>query len=471
MAVSVDEEDVNAGAPAHSDVRMVLHKIRPMWVPIFLGSISRGILLPNFVYIFLDFFARQYTNLPHDQIQCETTPSASYCKAAVNDNVEWSTIMGFVASAMHFMLGPFLGALSDTVGRRPVIITSTLLSLPVVIAFALGVYGDLSLYVAFALTPLNDLPVLAIWFAYVVDLLKMENDCSTAFGLITAAAMGSTMIGISIGSSLSVHAGLAVMLVTDLGMVVPYLIIFLPESLPKEKRKPMLWRESAPGLGMKILARNGLFMRLTLIVVGHTFLTAGFQRYAVSYVQKFLPWPKSANNMALGLGMLSSICWATCGLPCITQRAGDVGALSVAVVATILLAVTFVLMSTPAEVLVLIALFQGPGVLAFPAVSAIKSRLVSDHEQGLLQGALNTAKTVAEACGPLFFGMMFEAFDSSAEWTVASTTPIILGASLYLPILWLLADLPRWLKMYGHHGNVEGRQQLLGDSSDVPFLE
>ncbi|CAE7565341.1 Hiat1 [Symbiodinium natans] len=98
-----------------------------------------------------------------------------YCQAAINDNLFWSSVIGAAGSFLHFALGPFLGALSDSIGRRPVIVLCSLLGYPSLLALMLFVYRNTSLYYTFALLPLAELPVLAIWFAFIVDLMEERS--------------------------------------------------------------------------------------------------------------------------------------------------------------------------------------------------------------------------------------------------------------------------------------------------------
>ncbi|CAL1160170.1 unnamed protein product [Cladocopium goreaui] len=250
----------------------------------------------------------------------------------------------------------------------------------------------------------------------------------------------------------------------------------------------MQWRAAAPGLGLSILARNQLFVQLSTLVVGSTFIGTGFQRVSSSFLQKYIRWPKSCNNLAFIIGCSSSIIWAGGGLS-ITHRAmGDVGSLGLALWAGALYMLCFACVTQQWQVYILNAVLLGPQALAFPAISAIKSRLVAEHEQGLLQGALTTGKSIAECIGPILFGFLFEAFsrpfegdsgDSGhsqfasrclccASWFQQNFTfsygfnhriPILIAFLLCLPLLCLTAVIPQKLANF--------EQQLLDRTVNI----
>lgn len=435
------------------DFYKVAGQLGSVWIPVLFGGLSTGIRTTNLSYLGLNFFAQQYTDLRPEDIRCEDTPEASYCQAAINDNLFWSTTIGAIGSVLHFVLGPFLGALSDAIGRRPVILLCSLLGYPSLVSLALFVYRNVSMYITFALMPLGELPVLAIWFAYIVDLIEDSRDSSVAFGLVSAGALLSTMVGATVGNFLSLQEGVAAMMFFDIIILLPYLVCCLPETLPQSKRQAMQWRAAAPGLGLSILGRNQLFLQLSTLVVGSTFIGTGFQRVSSSFLQKYIRWPKSCNNLAFIIGCSSSILWAGGGLSITHRAVGDVGSLGLALWAGALYMLCFACITQQWQVYILNAVLLGPQALAFPAISAIKSRLVAEHEQGLLQGSLTTGKSIAECIGPILFGFLFEVFSRPFDGDsgdpghsqFASRIPILIAFLLCLPLLCLTAVIPQKL--------------------------
>ncbi|CAL1161319.1 unnamed protein product, partial [Cladocopium goreaui] len=229
MGPAQTESSRQEDGDAAFDFYKVARQLGSVWIPVLFGGLSTGIRTTNLSYLGLNFFAQQYTDLRPGDIRCEDTPEASYCQAAINDNLFWSTTIGAIGSVLHFVLGPFLGALSDAIGRRPVILLCSLLGYPSLVSLALFVYRNVSMYITFALMPLGELPVLAIWFAYIVDLIEDSRDSSVAFGLVSAGALLSTMVGATVGNFLSLQEGVAAMMFFDIIILLPYLVCCLPE--------------------------------------------------------------------------------------------------------------------------------------------------------------------------------------------------------------------------------------------------
>merc|ERR1711998_725970 len=80
------------------------------------------------------------------------------------------------------------------------------------------------------------------------------------------------------------------------------------------------------------------------------------------------------------------------------------------------------------------------GLLTFPSISAIKANLVSEAEQGKLQGALSGAQSLGGSFGPLLFSAVYKATTHSSgvahgsAWFVgAGVTLLALAISLILP--------------------------------------
>eukprot|EP00913_Durusdinium_trenchii_P031015 g29047.t2 len=541
----------------------VARQLHALWVPVLFGSISAGIRTTNLSYLGLNFFAQQHTDLRPEDIRCEDTPEAPYCQAAINDNLFWATTIGAIGSLLHFVLGPFLGALSDSIGRRPVILLCSLLGYPSLVSLALfrslvircreevlpqkprclrlcveramnlpqrpsflevvfnkGLRSEQRLastrteaasptpcwhyeVEATGLNPHGAPPSVEVQIMDASHVVPMPMGCallevdlkeselqeeelqvkmtpcfhpgdsppmlivtwqictddlprSVAFGLVSAVALLSTMLGAGIGAFLSMKSGVAAMIFFDMGILLPYLVCCLPETLVPAKRQAMQWRAAAPGLGLSILVRNQLFMQLSTLVIGSTFIGTGFQRVSSSFLQilgevscvKYIRWPKHCNNVAIIIGGASSIVWTGFGLSITSKIMGDVGSLGLALWAGAFYMLCFAFITTQWHVYILNAVLLGPQALAFPATSAIKSRLVAESEQGLLQGALNTGKSIAESVGPILFGFLI---------------PILLAFLLSLPLLCLAAMLPQKLASF----ELQLREQLREQSVQI----
>jgi DHA1 family tetracycline resistance protein-like MFS transporter len=150
-----------------------------------------------------------------------------------------------VFAGVQFFAAPVLGSLSDHFGRRPVLLVS-------LCAFGLSyllmsVAPSLAwLFLAQALTGLfGATPSTA--GAYIADVTPREER-TRRFGAMSAAFGSGLVIGPVMGGLLvSYHARLPFLAAAALSLVsVAYGYFVLPESLPRERRRPFSWRRANP---------------------------------------------------------------------------------------------------------------------------------------------------------------------------------------------------------------------------------
>jgi len=91
----------------------------------------------------------------------------------------------------------------------------------------------------------------------------------------------------------------------------------------------------------------------------------------------------------------------------LTTYCGDVRTYQLCLLCVALMPAGLCLCAEPCHVMVLMGLLMGPVVLQIPIISAIKSNLVSDEEQGLVQGALAALVNMASALAAPIFGWAY----------------------------------------------------------------
>ena len=164
-------------------------------------------------------------------------------------------LFGTVWAAMQFLFAPVLGALSDRVGRRPVILISCLgLALDyVIMALAPTVAW---LFVGRVLSGITA-SGFATSFAYIADVTE-PNERAGRFGLLGTAFGIGFILGPAVGGILggiSLRAPFwAAGAVSLLGAVYGWFV--LPESLPRERRSPFLPGEVS-AMHRSVLAAGG----------------------------------------------------------------------------------------------------------------------------------------------------------------------------------------------------------------------
>jgi DHA1 family tetracycline resistance protein-like MFS transporter len=332
-------------------------------------------------------------------------------------------VFGTVFALMQFGVSPLLGVLSDSVGRRPLILISNL-----------GLGLD---YVLMALAP-------NLWFlfvgrvisgitaasttiagAYVVDVTPPERRAS-AFGMIGAAAGFGFVLGPAIGGALGqLDPRLPFWFAAVLSLVnFAYGLIVLPESLPRERRTAFAWRKANPFGAFALLRSHpellGLSGVMLLNFVAHEVLPALF----VLYAGYRYDWDQLAVGLALaGVGVGSMIVQGGLVRP-LVRRLGERTTLLLGLVCGAAGFAVYGLAPTGGLFLIGLPLSALWG-LFLPAGQSRMSRNVAPQEQGRLQGALTALRGVGSLIGPGLFTLVF-----AASLPDRPGTPFILAAGL-----------------------------------------
>lgn len=313
----------------------------------------------------------------------------------------------FVAlwAGMQFVASPVIGSLSDRYGRRPVILVS-----------AAGLAAD---YVLMALAP--NLWWLALGrviagitsasfttvYAYMADITPPEGR-ARAYGLIGAAFGGGFILGPLIGGVLGevsprapfwFAAGLS-------GVAFLYGLLILPESLSPENRMAFSWRRANPFGAMRMLLRQAELAGLALVNFLLHFAHHVFSAVYVLYASYRFGWtPLEVGVVLAGVGVLDMVVQGLLIGP-VVKRFGDRtvmviglfgGAVGIAAMGLAPTATLFALAIVPNA-------FWG---LAMPTLQSLMTRLVSESEQGQLQGANMSVASIAGIASPLFFGAVY----------------------------------------------------------------
>ena len=354
----------------------------------------------------------------------------------------WFGILASTYALMQFLFAPLLGALSDRVGRRPVILISL---------FGLGID-----YLIMAWAPsLGWLfagrlvaGVMGASFttanAYIADVSKPE-DRARNFGLVGAAfglgfivgpGLGGLLGGIDLRLPFLVSAGLA--LVNWL-----YGFFVLPESLPPEERGRFSWRKANPVGSLAVLASYPLVAGLTAAFVFVVLAQRGLETVWVLYTGHRFGWDERMNGFSLMLvGVMAAIVQGALVRPIVArlgERRAILGGLAIAVV-------TFVgygLATAGWMLLVFIVVGSIAGV-AGPAIQSLVAGAVPSEDQGKVQGGIASLMSLTGILAPLVFTAgLFSYFTSPSAPVELPGAPFLFGAVMYALALWSLVRLFR----------------------------
>ena len=306
---------------------------------------------------------------------------------------------------MQFVFSPVLGVLSDRFGRRRVLLVSlTGLGLDYVL---MALAPNLAwLFVGRVISGITA-ATYSTATAYIADVTPVEKRAASfgyigavwGIGFIVGPALGGVLGGIEPRLPFWAAAGLT--LANSC-----YGFLVLPESLPREHRKPLTWRRANP-LGALSLVRSkpglaGLFAVHVLYTLAHFSLPAVFVLYA-SYRYGW-----SVREVGLTLALFGVFSATTQGLivgPAV-RRIGERRAVLAGLAFGVAAYALYGLAPSGAWFLAAIPL-GGLSGLYGAALQALMTQRVQMSEQGQLQGANSSAMGLMGLVGPGLFTVVF----------------------------------------------------------------
>lgn len=335
---------------------------------------------------------------------------------------------------MQFIFAPVLGLLSDRFGRRPVILLSN---------FGLGLD-----YIVMALAPtiswlflgrlLSGITSASVNTAnaYISDVVSPEKR-ARAFGMLGAAFGIGFVLGPALGGWLGAanprlpfwFAGGCSLLNALYGLLV------LPESLPAEKREARFdWRKANPLGSLKLLRSHTELLGLAAVNFLGYLAHEIYATVYVLYVTYRYGWgEKTIGNSLAVVGIASMIIMAAVIGPVVAHF----GERRTLFAGLLLGALGFALFGlAPKGWIFMIAIpINCLWALAGPPSTSMMTQRVSASEQGQLQGAIGSVRSIAMIIGPGIFSMTFATF-------IAPERRFHLpGAPWYLAALMLFAAL------------------------------
>jgi MFS transporter, DHA1 family, tetracycline resistance protein len=336
----------------------------------------------------------------------------------------------FVAAyaAMQFLFAPILGALSDRFGRRPVLLISLFgAGLDYLV---MGLAPTLAWLFAARLIAGLTAANITVANAYIADITP-PAERARRFGLVGAAFGLGFILAPAIGGVLGAY-GLRIPFFVAAGVVSLnwlYGYFVLPESLPADRRTRFALSRANPiGSVRRLRAYPGV-PGLAFVVVAANMAYLVLQSVWVLYTGLRFGWGPLENGLALTvLGVLTALVQGL-GIRPILARLGERRAVLVGLASSI---VSFTLYAlVPQGWMMLVVMVVGSlGGIAGPALQGLITRVVSDREQGSVQGALSSLGSLTAIVSPLVATSLFAFFTGpNAPFTFAGA-PFVFGAVL-----------------------------------------
>ncbi|MBZ0260618.1 MAG: TCR/Tet family MFS transporter [Hyphomicrobiales bacterium] len=314
----------------------------------------------------------------------------------------------FAYGGMQFLCGPLLGNLSDAYGRRPILLLSV---------FGLGVDYLLTafapnmfwLFVGRTLAGLCGASYTTA-NAYLADITEPESRAKV-FGYMGAAFGLGFIIGPAIGGILGEY-GPRVPFFAAAGISIlnfAYGYFVLPETLPRESRRPFSLARSNPIGVFKVFATYRQALPLCIVMAMYFFATSVYPAIWAFWGIARFNWSEMTIGWTLSVfGLITAVVQGGLTGPAVKwlgERNTTILALATSVIAAAGYGV-----ATDMSMVLILFLVHAPEGFAQPALTALMSKDAPPDAQGELQGGIASAQNLALLVGTVMFAQIFGYF-------------------------------------------------------------
>lgn len=316
-----------------------------------------------------------------------------------DDQALWFGVLAATFGVLQFLFMPALGALSDRIGRRPVLLYSMA---GMCVNFLVTAWAP-SLFWLFVGRMIGGMSSasMSVAAAYASDISTKETR-ARSFGKIGAAFGLGFICGPMLGGLLgndNLHLPFYVAALLGAANLV-YGYFMVPESLPPGKRAPFAWARLNPLGALLRLARRKDIRGLLVVITLVTFSQMMLQSTWVLYTTFRFDWTPRDNGIALFcVGLVSAVVQAGL-LAVLIRRLGEVR-LSLLGITSGAFAFLGYGLATQGWMMYALILCN---VLAFatgPALQALVSKATPGDQQGELMGSLQSIGSLGVIVTPL----------------------------------------------------------------------
>ncbi|MCP3780119.1 MFS transporter [Paenibacillus sp. MZ03-122A] len=335
--------------------------------------------------------------------------------------------------AAQFIFSPLGGQLSDRWGRKSMIITGLFLTVISDLMFAVSTTLPL-LYIARFIGGIGIGLMVPSNMAYVADITTSETRAK-GMGYLGASMNLGMVLGPGLGGMIA-EFGIRVpyFFAGGLGLVATLLSLCMPETLPKEKRKPASqWGRREP-IRSQILNsfRTSYFRYLLLILV----MTLGLMNYETVYalfVERKYGFDATKISMIITVGAIIGIVVQIWLLDYLIKRLGEMKLIRLSLIMTAIALLLMLLKINLGYLLAVSALFFAFNAFLRPTVSTMIANSAGDR-QGYAAGLNTTYTSLGNILGPILAGLLFDKHIH---------IPYIFGALILASALFLTLQKPK----------------------------
>jgi len=333
----------------------------------------------------------------------------------------WFGVMSMVFGLMQFIFMPMLGAISDRVGRRPVLLYSMA---GMCINFLATAWAPnlACLFIGRVIGGASSASM-SVASAYASDISTIDNR-ARSYGMIGAAFGLGFICGPMLGGLLgSVNLHLPFYVAAGLSATnLLYGYFFVPESLPQTQRAPFAFGKINPFTALLKLVRRRDIRGLVIVYTLTTFAAMMLNVTWVLYTTFRFNWTPRDNGIALFCVGLSAAVVQAGLLSWLMKKFGEVRLSMLGMASG---AITYLLygLATHGWMMYVFILCNLLAFAAGPALQGIISKESDAAEQGELMGSLQAISSLGVIIMPLIGSTILGAVSHlpPADWRVGST--------------------------------------------------
>jgi multidrug resistance protein len=355
-------------------------------------------------------------------------PVAPYIVRRYSNDASMVTLLSVIYAAGQFVAAPFLGKLSDRLGRRPVLLACVLGS--AIGYFIFGIGG--ALWVLFLSRLIDGITGgnMSTAAAYIIDVSRPHERAKNMTLMGMAFGLGF-IVGPAAGGALGqINVDLPVFAAGVIALISVGLIYFLlPESLPHERRetRPLRLIDFNPFASIGYMLRKPGLGVLLLVYALFNFAFDGSNSITgVFLVDKFAAQPGQIGLFLILAGIATAFVQAAL----IGRLVPKYGEKRMALVSLIGNAVgALLIFAAPAFWLIFPIGFVQSAVTGFiwSTLGTLAANRVSEREQGQLSGVNAALAGLMAALGPLWAGVAYDRVMPGAPYWMGAIILVMAG--------------------------------------------